>query len=104
MLKKTLIAAATAVVLAGAGVSTTTASAAAATAGVTEISWKGRWSGPDYWKGPRHGSYKNWRPRRVCEPIIRWKNVGYRYHRRWQPIVVGWDCHHRRGHWNRRWH
>jgi hypothetical protein len=115
MLKKTLIAAATAVALAGVATSTA-APAAAAPAGITDISWNGGWNGGwnsgwnggNQWKGPKRGSHKNWKPRRRCEPIVRWKKVGYRYHRRWQPVVVGWDCHRgyrgHRGHNNWKWH
>lgn len=106
MLKKTLIAAATAVALAGIAISTA-APAAAAPAGITEIAWKGGWNGGNQWRAPKHGGHKNWTPRRRCEPIVRWKKVGYRYHRRWQPVVVGWDCHRgHRGHKGgyRKWH
>jgi len=98
MLKKTLIAAATAVALAGTAL-TAVAPAAAAPAGTIDISWQGgwngqgQWNGQGDWKGGKHGGHKQWNPRRACEPIIRWKQVGYRYHRRWQPIVVGWNCH-----------
>jgi hypothetical protein len=104
MLKKTLIAAATAVALTGATVPTA-APAAAAPAGIAEISWNGGWNGGDQWTGSKHGGHKDWRPRRVCEPIIRWKKVGYRYHRRWQPIVVGWNCGHggHKGHNDQNW-
>jgi hypothetical protein len=107
MLKKTLIAAATAVALTGAAVSTAVP-ASAATAGTTDVSWNGGWNGQNQWKGSRHGGHKNWNARRACEPIIRWKKVGYRYHRRWQPIVVGWNCGHgghkgHKGHNNRTW-
>lgn len=121
MLKKTLIAAATAVALTGSVVATA-APAAAASATTIEISGKGGWNGHNQWKGHggkygghknKYGGHKKWNPRRACQPIIRWKKVGYRYHRRWQPIVVGWDCHRGRGgpkgpnHWghnNGKWH
>lgn len=110
MLKKTLIAAATAVALAGVAASTA-APAAAAPAGITDISWNGGWNGGNQWKAPQHGGHKNWKPRGRCEPIVRWKKVGYRHHRRWQPIVVGWTCGHgdHKGHrggndWNWKWH
>jgi len=95
MLKKTLIAAATAVALTSVAAATA-APAAAAPAGITDVSWKGGWNSGNQWNEPKHRGHKNWNPRRSCEPIVRWKKVGYRYHRRWQPIVVGWDCH--RGH------
>lgn len=104
MLKRTLIAAATAVALTGTAL-TTAAPAAAAPASSIEISWKG---GHGDWKrhGGKHRGYKKRGPRRACQPIIRWKKVGYRYHRRWQPVVVGWDCHRGRGghRGHRKWH
>jgi len=113
MLKKSLIAAATAVVLAGSAFATATG-ATAASASSIEISTKGGWSGHgqwnghDNWKGHssgKHGGHKKWKPRQACQPIIRWKKVGYRYHRRWQPIVVGWNCHGKYGgHKNGKWH
>jgi hypothetical protein len=95
MFKKTMIAAATAVALTGAAVATSTP-AAAAPAATIEVAWGG--------PGFNHGGYKHRSPRRACEPIIRWKKVGYRYHRRWQPVVVGWNCHrgYHKGH--KRWH
>lgn len=107
MLKKILIAAATAVALAGTAVATM-APAVAAPANTVDISWQNGWNGGGQWSGGNHGRHKSWNPRRACEPVIRWKKVGYRYHRRWQPIVVGWDCHRgSRGHKggnNWKWH
>jgi hypothetical protein len=108
MLKKTLIAAATAVAMAGAAVATT-APAAAAPAGHTDVSWKGGGKSQNQWKAPKHGGHKNWNRRQACQPIVRWKQVGYHYHRRWQPIVVGWNCGHGgykgyKGQNKRKWH
>lgn len=101
MLKNTLIAVATAAVLTG----TALAPAAAATSGYIEVKGPGSWNGPGQWQGPRHGhrGYKHRGPRRSCEPVIRWKKVGFRHHRRWQPIVVGWDCNYGKAphHWRK---
>lgn len=85
-----LIAAATAVALTGAAV----APAAAATSGYIEVKGPGSWNGPGQWKGhgPKQGRYQHRGSRKSCEPIIRWKKIGFHHHRRWQPIVVGWDC------------
>jgi len=100
MLNKILISAVTAVALATAVTSISPAAAAPAT--TIDVSWnggsKGYNQGQDEWKGHggKHGGHEKWQPRRACEPIVRWKKVGYRYHRRWEPIVVGWNC--QRGH------
>lgn len=103
MLKRTLIAAATAVAVTGSAL-TAAAPANAAPQGYVEVgNWKGggQWKGPGRWhKGPKH---RNWR--RACSPVVRWKWVGRR-HGHWQPIVVGWDCHRGRGHHrgHKKWH
>lgn len=98
MLKKTLIVAATAVALTGSVVATA-APVATASVNTIDISVKGGWNGHHEWNGHggKYGGHKKWHPRHACQPIIRWKKVGYRYHRRWQPIVVGWNCHSGRG-------
>lgn len=122
MLKRKLIAAATAVALTGSAVATAVPAAAqsvvatnapiTAQAGYVEINHKGtkwkkagqkRWKKSGKWKGhgPKYG-YKHWKPRRACHPIVRWRLVGYRYNKHWKKVVVGWDCHYRRKPW--RWY
>ena len=114
MLKRTLIAAATAAALAGAALATA-APSAATEAGFIQVSgqwpgygqWQGngQWNGPGQWHGGdnqwRHGKKKFKHVRRSCEPIIRWV-WGHGHHKK--PIVVGWRCDRPRHHnWNPYW-
>jgi hypothetical protein len=107
MLKRSFIAAATAVALAGAAFATA-APAAAGQAGFIEVhgQWpgQGQWNGPGQWHGGKgqwhHGKKKYKQVRRSCDPVIRWVWRGH--HKK--PIVVGWRCDFpRRHHWNPYW-
>jgi opacity protein-like surface antigen len=99
MLKRTLIAAATAAALAGTAIAAA-APAAAASAGYMEMHGPGQWKGSGQWNGGQKYSGH----RKSCEPIVRWKMVGHHYRKHWQPVVVGWDCDfgrsHHRGQYN----
>ena len=99
MLKKSLIAVATAVVLTGTAIAATTPASAAPT-GYIEIHAGSQWKGQSH----RRGEFRRHRPRQACTPVIRWQMVGYRHHRHWQKVVVGWNCNHGRRHnrwsWN----
>lgn len=101
MLKKSLIAIATAIALTG-GAIAAAAPAAAGPAGVIEVHGSGQWKG----HGHRRGAHKYKRQRHSCTPVIRWKKVGYHHRRHWKRVVVGWNCNHGRRHqrWNWRWH
>jgi hypothetical protein len=109
MLKRTIVAAATAAALAGAALATA-APAAAAEAGFIEMHGPGQWQGNGQWNGPgqwhggndqwRHGKKKFKQVRRSCEPIVRWVWSGHGHPKR--PIVVGWNCD-RRHNWNPYW-
>jgi hypothetical protein len=92
MLKRTLIAAATAAALAGIAIATA-APVAAAPAGYLEVHGPSQWKGSGNWNG---GKNFGWH-RKSCEPIVRWKRVGHHYRKHWQPVVVGWDCDRGRG-------
>lgn len=102
MLKKSLIAVVTAVVLSGTAISATTPASASPT-GYIEIHAGSHWKG----KGHHRHGFRQHRQRQACTPVVRWRMVGYRYHRHWQKVVVGWNCnqsrHHNRGRWNTRW-
>lgn len=93
MLKKSIIAAAAAAILAG--TFATAAPASAAPAGYQTVHGSG-WNhgGPGHWNGPRRPG-KPWvKPGRRCEPIVRWQRYGWHRHDV-RKVVVGWDCGHR---------
>jgi hypothetical protein len=105
-MKRVLIAAATAAVLATsafAGAASANAAEPAAAA-VVKVGGYGhqygggyQHNGPGQWnKGQWHGQPK-WKAKRACDPIVRWRSVGPTWHKRWQKVVVGWDCHQRHG-------
>jgi hypothetical protein len=94
MLKRILIAAATAAALAGGTAVATAAPVTSAPASYIEIHGSGQWNGPGRWDGGR----KYGGPRKSCQPIVRWKKVGHHHRRHWQPVVVGWDCNFGRRH------
>ena len=105
MMKRILIAAATAAVLAT-GTLVATAPAIAAPTDIVKVGGPGQWQGNNWnggkgqWHGGQgqwHGALK-WQARKACEPIVRWRLVGYHWRKHWQPVVIGWDCH-RRHHW-----
>ena len=94
MMKKTLIATATAGLIAAGTMVATTGTASAATV---------RFGGPGWSVGISDGyGWRNDRPRRVCTPVFetrRWRDNWGRVH--FKRIVVGRDC--RWGHDQRRW-
>lgn len=127
MMKRPLIALAAAFALTGAAAATATPASAmptfvtpaymatgfAAPSDVIQVHGGKKWKRQGHkhhgYKGhgyKQHG-YKHRRYRKACTPIVRWQKVGYRYHRRWQQVVVGWDCHRGRRHdrwgWNMHW-
>jgi opacity protein-like surface antigen len=112
-MKRILIAAATAAALATsalAGVAPANA-AGTTTAGLIEVGgqWNGggKWNnGHGHWNGGKwnnghskwHGQPR-WKAKRSCDPIVRWRMVGPPWHKRWDRVIVGYDCDWQRKHW-----
>ena len=112
MMKKSLITFVTAVALTGTAIAAATPTFAApayspaafsAPTGFIQV------HGPNKWRGHGHkrNGFKHRRHQQACAPVVRWKKVGHRHHRRWQQVVVGWNCDHARRNnrrsWNIRW-
>jgi hypothetical protein len=71
---------------------------------------QGNWNkGPGHWNpGPRHwnqgpGRWQGppkWKARKSCDPIVRWRMVGPPWNKHWDRVIVGWDCDwHKKKHW-----
>lgn len=109
MMKRVLIAAAAAAVLATSALTGAAPASAAETAATNLIQvhgpgdWNGRgnWhKGPDRWHGGGWQGPPKWKARKSCDPIVRKRLVGPPWHKRWERVVVGWDCD-----WHKkRWH
>jgi uncharacterized membrane protein len=115
-MKRVLIAAATAAALATSALTgVASANAAESTvAGVVEVGGYGQWNGggnwnngPGNWNGGNwngkwHGK-PQWKAKKSCDPIVRWRLVGPPWHKRWNRVIVGWDCDGHKKQWRQHW-
>jgi hypothetical protein len=99
MLKQTMIAAATTLVLVTGALSVSTGSALAGHRGETH---RGQYHDRGWDSGPR--GHHGWgRGHKVCRPVVRERKV-WRHHRwQWRKVVVGERCHWVRGNRGHRW-
>ena len=65
----------------------------------------GQWNGGGNWnQGPGKWQGKpKWKAKKSCDPIVRWRLVGPPWHKRWDRVIVGWDCDWNKKHWKQHW-
>jgi hypothetical protein len=96
MLKKTLIATATAGMIAAGTLATTTAASAAGPAHGPTPGFGIQFGGPGWSVGigaPRFHAPPPPRPHRVCQPVFKRVSWWHHGHRQWRVIKVGERCH-----------
>ncbi len=60
----------------------------------------GNWNnGPGKWNGGNWQGPPKWKARKSCDPIVRWRLVGPPWNKRWDRVIVGYDCDWKRRHW-----
>ena len=64
----------------------------------------GKWNyGHGQWNGGKWHGQPRWKAKRSCDPIVRWRMVGPHWHKRWDRVIVGWDCDRHQKHWKKHW-